>query len=109
MKNYGWHRFFVGEPMPDKDDPKYQKRHEEAFAAGERFAQAVGLSWLGGKFFRWSERHSKEVVIIMISIMFLAYFFFMAGFVRSMSRMNTDQAQATAVERVDSALIKIRK
>lgn len=103
---HGLRRIFFGEPVPEKDDPKYKKRHEEAFAAGERFARVVGLSWLGGKFFTFGERNKKEVVIVMISIMLISYFLFLGKFVGGMNRMNFDQAQATAVERVDSALNK---
>lgn len=25
----GWKKLFVGEKMPDKDDPKYKQRYEE--------------------------------------------------------------------------------
>ena len=42
----GFKKLFIGEAMPDREDPKYQKLHETMFRAGQRFAEATGLRWL---------------------------------------------------------------
>ena len=41
----GWKRLIVGEPMPDKNDPKYKERYEREVEAGKRFADKCGISW----------------------------------------------------------------
>lgn len=60
----GFKRFFVGEPMPDKDDPKYKERYERDKAAGARFAQATGISWLAARVALWATEHKKAFLII---------------------------------------------
>ena len=42
----GWKKFFLGEPMPDKNDPKYRERYEREVKAGRVFADKTGISWL---------------------------------------------------------------
>lgn len=55
----GWKRLIVGEPMPDKNDPKYKERYEREVEAGKRFADKCGISW-GAK--RLQEQiHALEV------------------------------------------------
>ena len=46
----GWSRIFKGEPMPDKNDPKYRERYEREVNFGRRFADKTGISWLSRKF-----------------------------------------------------------
>ena len=40
----GFKRLFFGEPMPDKNDPRYRERYERDVEAGRKFADATGLS-----------------------------------------------------------------
>lgn len=103
-KASGFKRFFLGEPMPDKDDPKYKKRHEEAFAAGEKFAQYTGLSWLGEKYFTYGQRHTKQLVGVMMSILIAGFLLFIGNMGIRISRAHSANIKGTAVERVDSAL-----
>ena len=42
----GWKRLIVGEPMPDKNDPKYKERYEREVEAGKRFADKRWHFWL---------------------------------------------------------------
>lgn len=39
----GWKKFILGEKMPDKDDPKYQKQYEKDVQNGRKFAEKLHL------------------------------------------------------------------
>ena len=43
----GWSKLFKGEPVPDKDDPRYRERYEAIHSVGGKFARMTGLTWLG--------------------------------------------------------------
>lgn len=43
-----WKKLFVGEKMPDKDDPKYKQRYENEVNAGRKFARMMKLDVLAG-------------------------------------------------------------
>ena len=60
-------RVIFGEPMPDKDDPKYKKRYERDFAAGEKFARKTGLSWLVMKTQLFANKHPVAFLIVTFS------------------------------------------
>lgn len=38
-----WKRMILGEKMPDKDDPKYQKRYEKEVHAGRKVAEKLHM------------------------------------------------------------------
>lgn len=38
-----WKKFFLGEEMPDKDDPKYKKQYESEVSSGRKFAERLHL------------------------------------------------------------------
>ena len=40
----------MGEPMPDKNDPKYKDRYEREVEAGRQFADKTGMNWLAMKY-----------------------------------------------------------
>ena len=42
-------KIIIGEPMPDKNDPKYKERYEREVEAGRKFAEKIKLPWLFGK------------------------------------------------------------
>lgn len=67
----GWKKFFVGEPMPDKDDPKYAKRRERDMAAGAKFARWTGLTWIGQKICGWAMAHKELYITIALGIILL--------------------------------------
>ena len=69
MNIQGFRRMLVGEPMPDKNDPKYKERYERDVAAGARFAEVTGLAWLGRHYVAWAEKNKKLFFIIVLSIM----------------------------------------
>lgn len=65
----GFRRIFVGDPIPDKDDPKYKERHEKGVEAGRRFARVTGLAWLAERYCRLAEAHKKAFFVIMLGMM----------------------------------------
>lgn len=38
-----WKKFILGDKMPDKDDPKYQKQYEREVSSGRKFAEKLHL------------------------------------------------------------------
>ena len=45
-----WKKMFTGEPMPDKNDPRYKERYEREVEAGRKFAEKSGEHhWFGAK------------------------------------------------------------
>lgn len=45
----GWKKMFIGEKMPDKDDPQYRQRYETEVKAGRKFAKTMKLDVLAAK------------------------------------------------------------
>lgn len=52
-------KIVMGEPVPDKDDPKYKERHEKDVEAGRKFADKVGLSKAAARIQRFASRNPK--------------------------------------------------
>lgn len=100
-----WKKFIIGEPMPDKNDPKYKERYEREVAAGKKFADKTGISWLAGKLQVWGYTHQKIFLCIVFGVVFLLFVINIARLV-SAYQQGMHVASPTAVERVDSALYK---
>ena len=99
FSSQGIRRFFVGEPMPDKNDPKYKERYEREVAAGRRFAEAVGLTWLGRHYVRLAEAHKKTFFTIVLGLMM---FFFLGNLYRFVSHVSQGQRESYTVQMQDS-------
>ncbi len=99
----GFRRMLIGEPMPDKNDPKYRERYERDVAAGARFAEVTGLAWLGRHYVAWAEKNKKAFFVIILSLM---TFFVIGNFYRFASHIgDARNGQVnTAVAQQDSAL-----
>ena len=52
-------KIIIGEPMPDKNDPKYKERYEREVEAGRKFAEKIKLPWLFGKIQLWANDNRK--------------------------------------------------
>ena len=39
-----WKKLIMGEPMPDKEDPKYKAQYEKEVATGRKVAEKLHLS-----------------------------------------------------------------
>lgn len=70
-----WKKLIIGEPMPDKNDPKYKERYERDFAAGRRFAEFLRLDKLGAVLQSYGQRHTKRFFAYCFAFLFLLCLF----------------------------------
>lgn len=93
-----------GQPMPDKNDPKYRKRYERDFAAGEKFARKSGLSWLVMKIQVLANKHPARFLLISFGIVAACLGYNIGLLIRSLRSPDTDSVNKTPIEKVDSAV-----
>ena len=98
----GWKKFIIGEPMPDKDDPKYKDRYEREVQAGRKFADAVGISWCAAKVQSWGQEHKVLFLALVFGFVIICFIFNVVRLVSSYQ--SSMSGTAVAVERVDSAM-----
>ena len=67
----GWKKLFVGEKMPDKDDPKYRQRYESEVNAGRKFARMMKLDVLAGMVQNFANNHRKLFLVIVFGLIIL--------------------------------------
>ena len=96
-----------GEPMPDKNDPKYRERYEKEKELGARFAEKSGINYLAVKLYKWGNAHKKAFIAIFIGLPFLLM---TCNIIRLAMHYHASRTQkkVTAVELVDQALKKER-
>ncbi|MGX8683163.1 MAG: hypothetical protein ACSW77_05035 [Bacteroidales bacterium] len=97
-----WKRFIIGEPMPDKNDPKYKERYEREVEAGRQFAQKSGISCLARNLQAWGQAHKIAFIIIVFGFVFMCLIVNVCRLVNVYK--HGAPSKAVAVERVDSAL-----
>ena len=97
-----WKKLIVGEPMPDKNDPKYKERYEREVEAGRKFANASGISWAARKIQEWGQGHKVAFLAIVFGFVILCFFINVFRLVNAYQHCGP--AKAVAVERLDSAL-----
>ena len=97
----GWSTLFKGEPMPDKDDPKYRKRYEEAYNAGGRFARVTGITWIGSKIINFAFAHKGLYISLTLGFA-IVVFLIQVG--RTVIIINEGNRYVPVTERVDSVL-----
>ena len=88
-------KIIIGEPMPDKNDPKYKERYEREVEAGRKFAEKIQL---------WANDNRKAFLVIVFGIVIGCFALNIFNMVRAYNRHNSRSNGGTAVERVDSAL-----
>ena len=98
----GFKKFFLGEPMPDKNDPKYRERYEREVAAGRRFADAVGISWLARKIHTAACHNRALFLVVAFGIVLACFTFNVVTMVKVFNRSNSKGSNA--VEQVDRAM-----
>ena len=98
----GFKKFFLGEPMPDKNDPKYRERYEREVAAGRRFADAVGISWLARKIHTAACHNKPLFLVVAFGIVLACFTFNVVTMVKVFNRSNSKGSNA--VEQVDRAM-----
>lgn len=67
----GWKKLFVGEKMPDKDDPKYKQRYESEVNTGRKFARMMKLDVLAGMVQNFANNHRKLFLVIVFGLIIL--------------------------------------
>lgn len=55
----GWKKIIMGEKMPDKDDPDYKEKREQAEKAGKTFAETLRLNKMAACVQGFATRHNK--------------------------------------------------
>lgn len=95
-------KFLLGEPVPDKNDPKYKERYERDKAAGEAFARFTGLTALSGWICRHANAHKVSFLVIVFG---LVVFLFILNAFRMIRGFHSGKpSHGVAVELVDSAM-----
>ena len=97
-------KMFVGEKMPDKNDPKYRERYEREVNYGRRFADKTGISGMARKLQHIADNHRCGFLIVVFGIVLLCFVFNICRMVNSYKA--GAGRKGVAVERVDSALQK---
>lgn len=98
----GFKRIIMGDPMPDKNDPKYRERYEKEVEAGKQFADKSGLSWLVMKIQILANRHRVVFLVTVFGIVIGCFAINIFNMVRSYNA--SKERRTTAVEQVDSVL-----
>lgn len=101
-----WKKFFIGEEMPDRNDPKYKKRYVREVAAGQKFAQVSGISWLARVVQQVGQRHKVAFIAVVFGFVILCFFY--NTYRLFDAYRHSGPVRAVAVERVDSALYESR-
>ena len=73
MGNDRFKKMVFGEKLPDKDDPKYQKKYEEDVEAGRRFARITKLDVLAARIQRFAERNRRFFLATVFSIILFCF------------------------------------
>ena len=99
----GIKKIIMGEPMPDKNDPKYKERYERDVEAGRKFANASGLGWLSARITIFAQENKEAFLFISFGIVILLFSLNIIGMVKSYRASHSNQP-AQSVQRVDSAM-----
>lgn len=99
----GWKKLFVGEKMPDKDDPKYKQRYENEVNAGRKFARMMKLDVLAGTVQNFANNHRKLFLVIVFGLIILCL---CLNIYRMAFVFNRQQSVQSATERQELILRK---
>lgn len=96
-------KMIFGEPMPDKDDPKYKERFKKGEEAGAKFARKIGLSKGLYKLQLWTNDHKVAFLVITFGFVLCCLALNIAGMIYQYKNQKEGH-RGTAVEMVDQAL-----
>jgi len=97
----GFKKMIIGEPVPDKDDPKYKEKHEKTVEAGMNFAKAVKLDKAAACVQRFATNHTK----VFLALVFGFVLFSVALNLWRMSNAVTYRTEtSSAIERQEKEL-----
>lgn len=95
-------KLIKGEPMPDKNDPKYKERYEKEVQAGRDFAEKSGLTWVSNHITKWAFDHKKGFLVLVFGIVIIC---FVLNIIHAYQYVHRGKAaNKSAVEMVDSAM-----
>jgi len=96
----GWSRIFKGEPMPDKNDPKYRETYERQKAAGEKFADCIGISWCAKHINNYANAHKKTFLVFSFGIVIILFLMNIARMVRVAISQDDRQPPVEVVDKI---------
>ena len=99
----GWKKLFVGEKMPDKDDPKYKQRYENEGNAGRKIARMMKLDVLAGTVQNFANNHRKLFLVIVFGLIIICL---CLNIYRMAFVFNRQQSVQSATERQELILRK---
>ena len=99
----GWKKLIFGEKMPDKDDPKYEKRYKKEVEAGKKAARFLRIDKMAGCAQRFACKHPRWFLGIVFGIV-LGCLALNVCKVVSICTMPDNGKQATATERQEILL-----
>ena len=97
----GIKKIILGEPVPEKDDPRYKEQHEKAVNAGKSFAHTLKLDKAAEHIQRFASNHSKLFLILVFSFVL---FSITLSLVRISNAVTYKERMETAVERQEKEL-----
>ena len=97
----GLKKLIMGEPMPDKNDPRYKERYEKEKEAGRKFAEKTGVTWMAARLQRWGQNHSLAFLAIVFGVVL---FCLGLNVYRLIAYSLEKREPTTATELVDKAL-----
>ena len=69
----GWKKMFIGEKMPDKDDPQYRQRYETEVKARRKFATTMKLDVLAAKVQLFANDHKLLFLYLVFSFIIFCF------------------------------------
>lgn len=97
----GWKKMFIGEKMPDKDDPQYRQRYETEVKAGRKFAKTMKLDVLAVKVQLFANDHKRLFLYLVFGFII---FCFGLNIYRLVVVYSHQQSRQSATERQEQML-----
>ena len=97
----GWKKMFIGEKMPDKDDPQYRQRYETEVKAGRKCAKTMKLDVLAAKVQLFANDHKLLFLYLVFGFII---FCFGLNIYRLVVVYSHQQSRQSATERQEQML-----
>lgn len=101
-----WKKFILGEKMPDKDDPKYQKQYEKDVANGRKFAEKLHIDVPFRKAQEFANRFPAAFLIIVFGFVFVCLC--LNIYRMSMAYLHRPHQSVTATQRQEQRLAAVK-
>ena len=100
-----WKKFIIGEKMPDKDDPAYKEKREQANKAGKTFAETLRLDKAAACVQGFAMKHNKLFLALVFGFVLFSV---SLNLYRMCTAVSYHQHPASAIERQEQELIMER-